>query len=54
MPKSAESTALVKPRYYALDSVRGIAMLLGVVYHALLFGGEMMMGPGGPGRGVNG
>lgn len=26
------------PRYYALDSIRAAAMLLGVVYHAILFG----------------
>jgi Acyltransferase family/EF hand len=46
---------VAKPRFYALDSVRAVAMLLGVVYHALLFGGGMMMmGPGGPGRGGNG
>ncbi len=36
-------------RFYALDSVRAIAMLLGVVYHALLFGGGMMMMGGGGG-----
>lgn len=34
---------LERPRYYALDSVRATAMLLGVVYHSLLFG--MMGGP---------
>jgi fucose 4-O-acetylase-like acetyltransferase len=37
------------PRYYALDSVRATAMLLGIVYHSLLFG---MMG--GPGPGTSG
>ncbi|MBL9174621.1 MAG: acyltransferase family protein [Verrucomicrobiales bacterium] len=29
------------PRYHALDSLRAVAMLLGILYHALLFGGGM-------------
>lgn len=33
-------------RYHALDRVRALAMLLGVVYHALLF--RMMVGGGNP------
>jgi hypothetical protein len=35
------------PRFHALDSVRAVAMLLGVVYHAILFGGGMMAMFGG-------
>ncbi len=36
------------PRYYALDSVRATAMLLGVVYHSMIF--RMFIGgrPSGP------
>ena len=35
-------------RFFALDCVRATAMMLGVLYHAILFGGGMMMmGPGG-------
>ena len=43
------------PRYHALDSLRAVAMLLGVVYHSLIF--RMMVGgpPGGPmGMGMGG
>jgi surface polysaccharide O-acyltransferase-like enzyme len=35
------------PRYHALDRVRATAMLLGVVYHSILF--RMFVGGGGPG-----
>lgn len=38
-------------RFHALDSVRAVAMLLGVVYHAILFGGGMMGGPDGGSNG---
>lgn len=44
------TTSIVRPpnrRYFAFDSVRAVAMLFGVVYHALLFGGGMMGGFGG-------
>ena len=43
----------VSPRYHALDSVRAIAMMMGILYHALLFGGGMggMFG-GNPGPNV--
>ena len=44
-----------KDRYHALDSVRGVAMLLGVVFHALMF--RMFAGdapPGLPGMGMGG
>jgi hypothetical protein len=34
-------------RFFALDCVRASAMMLGVLYHALLFGGGMMMMMGG-------
>lgn len=34
-------------RFFALDAVRAAAMLLGVLYHAILFGGGMMGGFGG-------
>ena len=36
------------PRFYALDSVRATAMLLGVFFHSLLFGAMVEGGP--PGR----
>jgi fucose 4-O-acetylase-like acetyltransferase len=40
-------------RYYALDCLRGAAMLLGVFYHSILFAGMVGRGgppgPGGPG-----
>ena len=36
-------------RYFGLDAVRASAMLLGVLYHAILFGGGMMMGLRGAG-----
>ena len=36
-----------KQRFHALDSVRATAMLLGVVYHSMLF--RMMVGGGPPG-----
>ncbi|MDX1951956.1 MAG: acyltransferase family protein [Verrucomicrobiota bacterium] len=42
---SAGEAGVSKPittRYFALDAVRAVAMLLGVVYHAILFGGGMM------------
>ena len=49
------SPSLDPGRYHALDRVRALAMLLGVVYHTLIFrmfagGGPppMMMGPGAP------
>ena len=35
---SMPSTPTQTPRYFGLDSVRSVAMLLGVLYHALLFG----------------
>ena len=43
------------PRYHALDSLRAAAMLLGVLYHALIFrfifsGKQVMMNPGFPRR----
>jgi hypothetical protein len=41
------TTAEASPRYHALDRVRATAMLLGVVYHAILF--RMFVGAGGPG-----
>ena len=50
-------------RYAGLDAVRATAMLLGVYYHALLFGmmfggmpggGPPGRGPGGPGGGLSG
>ena len=49
---STGQSAPVKPpasesRFFALDAVRATAMLLGVLYHALLFGGGMMGGFGG-------
>jgi len=45
-PVSAVRTPSAE-RYFAMDSVRSVAMLLGVLYHALLFGGGMMGGFGG-------
>ena len=48
-PQPPQPVRLPPPRYYALDSVRATAMLLGVVYHSLLFG---MMG--GPAPGASG
>jgi fucose 4-O-acetylase-like acetyltransferase len=44
---SMPSTPTPTPRYFGLDSVRSVAMLLGVLYHALLFGGDMMSFFGG-------
>ncbi len=44
---SGPATFSVSPRYYALDCVRAMAMLLGVVYHTLMF--RMFMGGGPPG-----
>ncbi|MHC5544506.1 acyltransferase family protein, partial [Singulisphaera rosea] len=45
------STPVESRRYHALDCVRATAMLLGVLYHALMFGA---MGRGGPGPGFGG
>ncbi len=44
------------PRYHASDRVRAVAMLLGVVYHTLLFRMFFEVRPGGPMRmaGVSG
>lgn len=41
------TTLAIEPgRYHALDRVRALAMLLGVVYHTILF--RMFTGGGGP------
>ena len=41
--------AMQSTRFFALDSLRAAAMLLGVWYHAVLFGGGGMFGGGMPG-----
>lgn len=41
------TAAAEKQRFHALDSVRATAMLLGVVYHSMMF--RMMVGGGSPG-----
>ena len=46
-PNPVPNAPLALPHYHALDSVRAVAMLLGVVYHSLLF--RMMVGGPPPG-----
>ena len=48
------ATAPAPARYFALDGVRATAMLLGVYYHALMFGGMRGGGPGFGPPGVEG
>ncbi len=50
-PDTEASTSAIEPtatsiRHHALDQVRAVAMLLGVVYHSILF--RMFVGAGGP------
>lgn len=44
---ASEQTASAESRFFGLDSVRAVAMLLGVLYHAIMFGGGMFGGFGG-------
>lgn len=48
----SQTKPAASPRYFALDGLRAAAMLLGVFYHAIQFGGMRGgFGPGGPGGG---